>query len=157
MSQIFIKLINVFPQILTVQDSSWPADSVRAGKPLKLPRCSIWRTNVLALSVISRWVAMRWVWIPGLCVTTCSVGKHPARNLTGSYPSGNCPSDWCGGEATISAGDFSQAEWSTLIGPDPADTVLSLVEPYYAGTKVYAIKTQLKAQIDPQLRCVVKA
>ena len=30
-----------------------------------------------------------------------------------------------------------QAEWSTLIGPDHRDTVLSLVEPYYAGAKIY--------------------
>ena len=36
-------------------------------------------------------------------------------------------------------------EWSTLIGPDCRDTVLSLVEPYYAGAKVYAITTHLKA------------
>ena len=34
-----------------------------------------------------------------------------------------------------------QVEWSTLIGPD---TLLGLVEPYYAGTKVYAITTHLK-------------
>ena len=38
-----------------------------------------------------------------------------------------------------------QAEWSTLIGPDYRDTVLSLVEPYHAGAKVYAITTHLKA------------
>ena len=34
------------------------------------------------------------------------------------------------------------SEWSTLIGPDHRDTVLSLVEPYSAGAKVYAITTQ---------------
>ena len=30
-------------------------------------------------------------------------------------------------------------EWSTLIGPDCPDTVLSLAEPYCADAKVYAI------------------
>ena len=39
----------------------------------------------------------------------------------------------------------SQAEWSSLIGPDCLDRVISLVEPYYAGAKVYAITTLLKA------------
>ena len=33
------------------------------------------------------------------------------------------------------------AEWSTLIGPDCPDTVLWLVEPYYASAKGYAITT----------------
>ena len=32
-------------------------------------------------------------------------------------------------------------EWSTLIGPDPPDTQLSLVESYCAGAKVYVITT----------------
>ena len=36
------------------------------------------------------------------------------------------------------------AEWSTLIGRDPRDTVLWLVEPYFAGAKVYAITTHDK-------------
>ena len=31
-------------------------------------------------------------------------------------------------------------EWSTLIGPDCRDSVLSLVEPYYAEGRVYAIR-----------------
>ena len=43
------------------------------------------------------------------------------------------------------------ADWSTLIGRDPRDTVLSLVEPYYAGAKVHAITTQLKASKIPSL------
>ena len=34
-----------------------------------------------------------------------------------------------------------EAEWSTLIGQDPPDTLLSLVEPNYAGANVYAITT----------------
>ena len=39
--------------------------------------------------------------------------------------------------------DFNtEVEWSTLIG---RDTGLLLVEPYYAGAKVYAITTHLKA------------
>ena len=33
----------------------------------------------------------------------------------------------------------------TLIGPDPRDSVLSLVDHYYTGAKVYAIKTHLTA------------
>ena len=37
-----------------------------------------------------------------------------------------------------------KAEWATLIGRDCRDTVLSLVKPYYAGAKVYAITTYLK-------------
>ena len=39
----------------------------------------------------------------------------------------------------------SQAEWSSLIGPDCLDRVISLAEPYYAGAKVHAITTQVKA------------
>ena len=64
---------------------------------------------------------------------------------------------------TDSQADFSP-EWCTLIGPDCRDTVLSLVEPYSAGAKVYAITTHLKASKMPQtrgillsLRCVVMA
>ena len=48
--------------------------------------------------------------------------------------------------------DISVSEWSTLIGRDCRDTVLSLVEPYYAGAKVYAITTQLKASKIPTTR-----
>ena len=44
-----------------------------------------------------------------------------------------------------------QAAWSTLIGPEPPDTVLSLVELYYAGARVYAITTHLKASKMPLL------
>ena len=44
---------------------------------------------------------------------------------------------------------MGQQEWSTLIGPDYRDTVLSLVEPYYAGAKVYATTTHLKASKIP--------
>ena len=39
----------------------------------------------------------------------------------------------------------SGPECSTLIGRDPRDTLLSLVEPYYPRAKVYAITTHLKA------------
>ena len=35
----------------------------------------------------------------------------------------------------------ARSEWSTLIGPDPRDTLLYLVEPYNSGAKVYAITT----------------
>ena len=38
----------------------------------------------------------------------------------------------------------SAPECSTLIGPGPPDTLLSLVEPYYDGAKVYVITTHLK-------------
>ena len=37
------------------------------------------------------------------------------------------------------------SDWSSLIGPDSRDTVLSLVENYYTGAKVYAITTHLNA------------
>ena len=40
---------------------------------------------------------------------------------------------------------------SALIGPEPPDTVLSLVELYYAGARVYAITTHLKASKMPLL------
>ena len=46
---------------------------------------------------------------------------------------------------------LSPAEWSILIGRDCRDPVLSLVEPYHAGAKVYAIKTHLT------FRCIVMA
>ena len=55
------------------------------------------------------------------------------------------------------------SEWSTLIGRDPRDTVLSLVEPYYDGAKVHAITTHIKASKMPPLEafyvpfCVVMA
>ena len=61
------------------------------------------------------------------------------------------------------------AEWSTLIGPDSLEILcshwsrsveilsshwsrFSLVEPYYAGAKVYAITTHLKASRIPPTR-----
>ena len=47
-----------------------------------------------------------------------------------------------------------QAEWSTLIGPDCRDPVLSLVEPYYPGSKVYAITTHLKALKMPHWKLI---
>ena len=46
------------------------------------------------------------------------------------------------------AGLHSVTEWSTLIGPDPRDPLLSLVEPSYAGTGVYAITTHLQAYLS---------
>ena len=49
----------------------------------------------------------------------------------------------------------SAAEWSTLIGRDPPDTLFWLFELYSAGAKVYAITTHLKAFCA--FRCVVMA
>ena len=37
---------------------------------------------------------------------------------------------------------FLVPEWSTLIGPDPRDTVLSLVEPYSAGANACKIPSK---------------
>ena len=42
-----------------------------------------------------------------------------------------------------------QAEWSSLIGPDTPDTVISLVEPYYAGAKVYVMIGGFHARKGP--------
>ena len=38
-----------------------------------------------------------------------------------------------------------KAEWSTLIGPDCPDTLLSLADIYHPDAKVYAITTHFKA------------
>ena len=43
---------------------------------------------------------------------------------------------WCGCGVCGHHVGHGQAEWTSLIGPDPGDTVFSLVEPYYAAAKV---------------------
>ena len=53
------------------------------------------------------------------------------------------PSQYLAPGPLMSPGWEYQAEWSSLIGRDPPDTVLSLVESYYADAKVYAITTQV--------------
>ena len=50
-----------------------------------------------------------------------------------------------------------QAQWTTLIGPDPPDTVLLLVEHYFEDPNVYVITTNQKAQNANQCICVVIA
>ena len=40
--------------------------------------------------------------------------------------------------------NYTAAQWSSLIGRDLRDTLLSLVELYYASAKVYAITTHRK-------------